>query len=194
MSIEALITSYGYAAILVGTFLEGETVLVLGGLAAHLGYLSFTGVLLSAFSGSLAAGQLFFFLGRRHSPGFVARFPRWKPRIQRVRGLLERYHMPLILMFRFLYGLRTVTPFAIGMSRVSPITFIALNASGALVWAIAVGTGGYLFGSALKAIIGNIQHYEKIILSGVLLAGAVLWIFYFRHKSRRVIPGESEPL
>jgi membrane protein DedA with SNARE-associated domain len=194
MNIEALILSYGYIAILLGTFLEGETILILGGLAAHLGYLSLTGVMLAAFTGSLAGDQLFFFLGRRHSQGFIARFPRWKQRTQRVRHLLERYHMPMILLFRFLYGLRTVAPFAMGMSRIPAITFIALNALGALVWAIAVGTGGYVFGSALEVIIGNIKHYELYALTVIIVCGAALWSIYVYHKNHRVRSGESESL
>lgn len=39
MSLEYLIDTYGYPAILIGTFLEGETILVLGGIVAKLGYL-----------------------------------------------------------------------------------------------------------------------------------------------------------
>lgn len=35
MSLEELISTYGYAAGGIGTFLEGETILILGGFAAH---------------------------------------------------------------------------------------------------------------------------------------------------------------
>lgn len=64
---ETFLQTYGYWAILIGTFLEGETILVLGGLAAHMGYMDLSGVILSAFTGSLCGYQLFFFLGRRYS-------------------------------------------------------------------------------------------------------------------------------
>jgi membrane protein DedA with SNARE-associated domain len=39
MTLESILDPYGYLAVLVGTFLEGETILVLGGFAAHRGYL-----------------------------------------------------------------------------------------------------------------------------------------------------------
>jgi membrane protein DedA with SNARE-associated domain len=48
----------------------------------------------------------------------------------------------------------------IGMSAVRAGQFISLNAVGALVWAIVVGTAGYLFGEALKVFMDNIRHYE----------------------------------
>ena len=50
-------------AVILGTFLEGETILVLAGLAAHQGYLSLSGIILAAFAGSLCGDQLFFFWG-----------------------------------------------------------------------------------------------------------------------------------
>ncbi|MFZ1201027.1 MAG: hypothetical protein WAO07_12740 [Desulfobacterales bacterium] len=49
MDLKSLIENYGYVAIFIGTFLEGETVLVLAGLAAHQGYLLLSGVIFVAF-------------------------------------------------------------------------------------------------------------------------------------------------
>ncbi len=57
MSLEHFIATWGYAAPVIGTFFEGETILVLGGFAAHHGYLHLPGVILSAFAGSLAGGR-----------------------------------------------------------------------------------------------------------------------------------------
>ena len=67
MSLETMIATYGYGAVLVGTFLEGETVVLLGGFAAHRGYLDLPWVIAVAFAGSLLGDQLYFYLGRRHS-------------------------------------------------------------------------------------------------------------------------------
>jgi membrane protein DedA with SNARE-associated domain len=55
VTLESIIETYGYWALLVGTFFEGETVLVLGGFAAHRGYLTLPWVILAAFIGSLCA-------------------------------------------------------------------------------------------------------------------------------------------
>lgn len=127
---ESLIENFGYLAILIGTFLEGETILVIGGFTAHQGYLALPWVILAAFAGSLCGDQLFFFLGRRHSRFILNRRPSWKARMDKAQKLMDRFQTPLILVFRFLYGLRTVMPFMIGMSRVPTYQFIALNAAG----------------------------------------------------------------
>jgi membrane protein DedA with SNARE-associated domain len=179
MMLESLIDTYGYLAVLVGTFLEGETVLVLGGFAANRGYLALPWVIMAAFIGTLCGDQLFFFLGRKHSQRVLARHPSWKARADRAQRLLERFRTPLILVFRFMYGLRTVIPFAIGMSKVPTREFIALNIVSALIWAAIVGAGGYLFGHALELMLGNIKHYELEVLGAIAVIGALVWIVYF---------------
>ena len=64
MGAEELIANYGYIAVLIGTFFEGETILLIAGFFAHLGYLKLSYVIAAAFAGSLAGDQLFFYAGR----------------------------------------------------------------------------------------------------------------------------------
>jgi len=185
MDLQSLIEHYGYAAILIGTFLEGETILVLAGLAAHQGYLILTWVILAAFLGSLCGDQLFFYLGRKHSQAVLSKRPGWKKKAEKVHKMMNRFQTPMILSFRFLYGLRTVAPFVIGMSPVSVKKFILLNAAGALVWAVAVASGGYFFGRALEVLIGKVKSYEIYIMGSVAIFGLMIWIFHFYRRRRR---------
>jgi membrane protein DedA with SNARE-associated domain len=187
MSLESVIEHYGYLAIGLGTFFEGETILVLGGFVAHRGYLSLPWVIASAFVGSLAGDQLLFFLGRRHGSYVLGKRPSWSARVERVNAKLRRYHTMLIIGFRFFYGFRTVTPFVIGMSPVSRGKFLVLNATGALLWAVAIGTGGYLFGQALEVLLGDIKRYELAAVAGICAVGAALWITHriMRRRKRR---------
>ena len=176
MTLSQLIGSYGYAAILIGTFLEGETILVVGGFVAHQGYLHLIGVILAAFIGSLAGDQLFFLIGRRYGHRFLARRPQWRPRVARVHALLERNYLWLIVSFRFFYGLRTITPFALGTSNVPGRSFLVLNAVGALVWAVSFATAGYLFGAAVKHFVAGAERYEILLMGGIAAAGFLLWL------------------
>jgi len=184
MNWQLIIGSYGYFAILVGTFLEGETILILGGFAAHLGYLSLPWVILVAFIGTLSGDQLFFYLGRSHSGFVLDKHPAWQRRLDQVQRLFERYQTLLILGFRFLYGLRTVTPFVLGRSGVSPRYFFLLNTLSALVWSVVVGIGGYLFGNFLKLIMGDIRRYEVESFCAIASIGGLIWGIYF-YRSRR---------
>ena len=185
MDIGSLLRSYGYLAVLLGTALEGETILILAGFAAHRGYLELPLVILFAFVGSLAGDQTFFLIGRRKGRPFLERHPLWNTRIQRAEELLRQYHIAVILGFRFLYGLRNVIPFAIGLSQISFRKFFFLNATGAFLWATVVGTAGYLFGSALEIFLGDLERHELKIAISICVVGMILWfIRYLRARNQ----------
>lgn len=188
--LETWLANYGYPVLLAGTFLEGETVLVLGGVAAHMGYLSLDLVIACGFLGSLTGDQLYFYLGRRHGQALLARHPEWQTRTQRVLQQLERHQNWLLLGFRFLYGLRSITPFAVGLSAIPWRRFTLFNITGAGIWAAAIGLAGFFFGRAIETVIGDIRHYELEVMGGII-AVAVLLSLVHRYRRRRHSTGNT---
>jgi len=184
VSLEYLVSTYGYAALLIGTFFEGETILIIGGFFARLGYLKLSLVIIASFTGTLISDQLFFFLGRMKGQKLLLRRPVWQSRLEIIHKYMERHKNLVILGFRFMYGFRTITPFVIGMSNIRAKHFIILNIIGALVWAIVIGTGGYLFGLTLEKVIGNIRYYEQAVLLIIAGTGVFLWIFHFYRRRK----------
>lgn len=185
MDIGGLIHTYGYLTVAVGTLLEGETVLVAAGVAVHHGYLSLPAVIVVATLGGFLGDQIFFFLGRRYGPMLLARFPSLQPRAARVTTLLDRYHVLLIPAVRFLYGLRTVGPAAIGMSSVSWIRFSTLNFVGAVVWAALFAGVGYGLGQGLVEAERALGVSQRWVLALFLLAVVVGWVIAWRRKVAR---------
>ena len=177
-NLHSLIETYGYYAVFIGTFLEGETILVMAGFAAHRGYLALPWVMAIAFAGSLLGDQLYFYIGRRHGAALLARFPQLRKRASTFERLLRDYHAPVIVVIRFLYGLRIVGPIVIGMSRVPAYRFLIFNVIGAVIWAITIAGAGYLFGQAIELLLHDIQRYEVAALGAVALAGAIVWLVY----------------
>ncbi len=185
MSIETLIAQYGLAAIFVGAGLEGETSVVTGGLLAHEGLLSLGGTALAAVVGSFAADQLFFFAGRRYRDTARVRRIAAKPAFAKALDTLDRHPTVFILSFRFLYGLRTISPIAIGTSHVPARTFVVLNAISAAVWGVLFTGIGYLFGDSLIDAIDAVMPKHKVlgIVAIIGLVGLVMTtIRYWRRR------------
>lgn len=186
MSLESFVEHYGYLAILIGTFLEGETIVVLAGFLAHRGYLTLEWVITCAFIGTYAGDQLFFYIGKWRGGDILAKRPHWQLRSQRVFDLLNRHQVLVILGFRFLYGLRTVTPFLIGMSGVQPLRYLILNGLGAIIWAIAVGLLGYLLGQTVELFLQHVKRYEMVILAAITILAVGYWIFRWLKEQRQI--------
>ena len=176
------VADYGYWAVALGSLLEGESVLLLAGLAAHQGALSFPIVVLIAFCGGTLGDQLLFQLGRRHGTAILRRVPAWEAKAAPVKLMIRRHQDALIVGVRFMYGLRLVGPVAIGMSEVSTLRFALLNMFGAAIWAPLIAWIGYAFGQTLAWLIADLGSYERWAL--VALAGALALAWLTRKRWR----------
>lgn len=159
--------------------------MIAGGLIAHQGLVSLPGAMVAAAAGSFAADQAFFALGRG------GRHYRWVQRIMATRAYakalewLERYPVGFIFAFRFLYGLRTVSPIAIGTSTVSTRLYLVVNALSAATWAVLFVSLGYLFGEAVTEMMGRLRPTRQTLLWGAAALLAVAMTFQMVRWWRR---------
>ena len=184
VDLAGLIDAYGYLAVLVGAFLEGETILALAGLAAYRGYLDFATVVALALVAGFAGDQFYFHLGRIEGSRLLARFPPLQERAHRFDAMLARWHAPLIVCIRFMYGFRIVGPVLLGMGRVPAWKFLVYNFIGACIWAPLVAGVGYLFGSVLEAVLHDLKRYELWAFAALAVIGvAAMLIARLRETS-----------
>ena len=177
MDLAAALQTYGYPLVFLGTFLEGETILLLAGFAAHRGYLDFTAVVLIALMASFLGDQLYFHLGRHYGAALLRRWPSRRPRIGRFTDLLHRHHTPIILSIRFLYGLRIAGPIALGMTTIAWQRYLVLNFIGAVAWALLITTLGYEFGQLMQLLIEDLYRFELYGFFILLVLSITVWLF-----------------
>lgn len=182
--LEDFLANYGYLALLVGTFFEGETIVVLGGLAAKFGHLSLPSVIAVSIVGTVLGDQLYFLVGRRYGKRIVRYKPQWAERADRFTALIDRWDVYLILSFRFMYGLRSIASFAFGMSSVPFGKFAVLNLVGAVVWATVMACFGYLLGKGAELVMDDVQGRGVLLLLTGAATGLLVWLMFRRHQRR----------
>ena len=165
-----------------GAFLEGETVLAMAGYACFEGYLRLERVIVVAALAGFMGDEFFFFLGRLRGRQLLARFPRLAERAERFDALLSRYHAPLIVMIRFMYGFRIAGPIFLGMGRVPTWKFVVYNFIGACIWAPMVAIAGYVFGHAIQLLIKESELFQMVIFTVIAVVGTALWWWHNRRK------------
>src|SRR5215210_310159 len=119
MSPEALLERFGYLAVFVGTFLEGEALLVMAGFFAERGYLNVYTVTGVGFAGSYAGHLFWFWLGRVHGVKLLDRFPKMRKHFGKGIRMFERYGASAIIVTQWLYGLRITCAVIVGLSKIS---------------------------------------------------------------------------
>ncbi|MBI1375722.1 MAG: DedA family protein [Phycisphaera sp.] len=194
MDTETLIKTFGYPAIALGVAFEGETVLLVAGYLAHRGYFDIATVMMVAMISTTLADQWWFHVGRTGGKSMLDRRPRWADRVDPIRRMIDRHQVLVIMGFRFIYGLRTITPVVLGMTGVPLRRFIPLNILSATIWAVAVGVAGYLFGQLLENFWSDLRRHEWWIAAGILVMGGVIWaIVFFRHRPQADTPDANTP-
>lgn len=176
MPIEAWISEYGYAATCLGGIVESETVLLLGGLAAHRNLLDLRGVIAAAALGTFCANQTLFHVGRVYGQVLLTRWPRLQQRAALVLEFAHRHQHTAVLIYHFAVGVRAMTPFVLGMSRARPLRFAGLDAGVTLLWVTAFASAGYWLGDALEGLLPEIRRAEHVVFASLALLGVLGWI------------------
>lgn len=167
-----------------GSFLEGESVLIASGFLARGGYLNLKLVMLVALSATYIADVSLYFLGRAKGKGIITKFPIARAYYPKVKTLFDKYGIWAIFITRYLYGLRLASAATFGLMKMKRGKYLPFDFLSCMIWAVLVGGLGYTFGASLEALIGQVKHYEKIVVAFIILVGLSVWLVR-RAQSRR---------
>jgi membrane protein DedA with SNARE-associated domain len=174
--LEVIIAQYGLVAVFIGTFLEGEIVVVAGGFLSRLGFLMLPAVFLTALIATFLGDQFFFYIGRKKGNAFLAKRPHLHKRAEKVQKLIHDHHDKILFFYRFLYGLRIPTLLALGTSELPTRKFVLLNLINSLVWTSLFVFGGFFFGEFFTYLIGNVKEFEKEIILSIAAVAIAVWL------------------
>jgi membrane protein DedA with SNARE-associated domain len=175
-----------YIVVFTGCFFEGETTLITSAYASHRGHLEILVVMILAIIASQSWDWIWFTIGRRRGNNFLAQKPKLQLKAKKVKGLLEKYPIPILLGYKFLFGFRTAVPLTIGMSSIKTKTFAILSLVNTIIWDILYSSLGYSFGAFLKANWKEIEKYEFETLIGLVVAGIIIGPLLRKYSIRRV--------
>ncbi len=175
MSFTLLILKFGYPLLYLGSIVEGEAMLILGGLLVHQGILSLPWVFTCVFLGVFTWDVGWFFAGRVYGTRVLTRFPHISRLSGGMRRVVEKRRALASFSIRFMYGFRIFIPVALGISPIPFRTFLSYYILGALAWVCTIGTAGYLFGTILETFLGHIRHYELRVIIVVVILIAVFY-------------------
>lgn len=188
------ITAYGvvFGILLAAGFglpLPEDIPLIMGGVLVHRGQATLWVMMLVGYAGIILGDSIMFMLGRRvgsrvgATPGFFARIVTPEKRAQ-VEGLFKKHGEKIVMLARFLPGVRTVTYFTAGSVGMSYWRFMLYDSIAALASAPLFVYLGYAFGADIEDLMARIASGERkvIIALVVLVVGALV---FNRWRARR---------
>ena len=171
---------YGYIILFLWSILEGEIGLIMAGIMSHTGDMQYFMSVFVAGLGGFAGDQIYFYIGRFNKGFIQRRLHNQRRKFAIAHLLLKKYGWPIIFMQRYMYGLRTVIPMSIGITKYSSKQFALINLISAWVWAAITITPAYFFGAEILSILAIAKQHWYFALP---VAGAFLYAVYtYFHK------------
>ena len=182
---------YGYLALMVGTFFEGETAILVVSSLIHRGLFQFPFTVLAAFFGAFMNDWIYYLIGRLNGIYFLAKRPTLEAKTKLLTGLFNEHKVSVLFSYRFLYGFRIVIPLVIGMSGLKPRSFLFYSIATGLFWATVVTTVGYFVGIVLKVEPDTFEKNFLFIVVGFASFGLLIGFMINFFLKRQIVKSES---
>jgi membrane protein DedA with SNARE-associated domain len=167
----------------------GQTIMVAAAIYAGAGRLNVVAVAAIAFLAAVLGDNVGYWIGVRGGRKLVHRFGRYilitPERLDRAEKFFARRGNRIIVVARFIDGLRQLNGVIAGITAMPWRTFLIYNAIGAALWVGWWTTISYFLGVHLVEIIEHAHRYKWLAIAIILLAvGAYVWL-HVRHVKKR---------
>ncbi len=186
-----LLKEYGYIVLFFWSILEGEMGLIMAGTLVHTGSMQLPWAIFVAGLGGFTGDQIYFYIGR-FSKGFVQRkLHKQRRKFALASLLIRKYGWPIIFIQRYMYGLRTIIPMMIGISKFSAKQYAIINLISAWIWAAMTILPVYWFGAEILNILSVAKQHWYIALP---FAGCFLYLLlrYFDKLEQRLVSNRQQ--
>jgi membrane protein DedA with SNARE-associated domain len=187
--VQPLLARYGYGAAFAAVMVEGmgiptpgQTLLMAGALEAAEGRMNIALLLLLVTMAATVGNSLGYVIGRWGGRAVLAKLKVNPQRQQRLNDLFKRRGGVVILLARFLDGLRQLNGIAAGVMQMPWWVFTSYNIAGALLWTGSWGLGAYYLGRDIHVIAAFFHRHRPLLYVVSISAVVALMVYLMRPK------------
>lgn len=173
---EELIKDWGYIALFAYSFGGGFIGLVVAGVLSYAGDLNIYISILVAGVSNFLGDQFLFTLARKNKMYAKDMMKKYGRKVALAHLMMRRYGSFVVFFQKYIYGIKTLIPLAMGLTKYSSKKFIFFNILATTLWAVVVGYASYTAG---EYILSSSDDFKYIGLA-VVVAVFLLLSFIFR--------------
>lgn len=170
------LSTYGYIGLFLYSLGGGFVGLLAAGVLSYAGKMDIATSIAVAFVANFLGDMLLFYMTRYQKGDMMKYLHKHRRKLALSHILMKKYGSWVIFIQKYVYGIKTLIPLAIGLTKFDMKRFSILNLLASGIWAIAVGYGSYASGSALMSfyeVIVDKPYIAPIIL--LTFAGLLWW-------------------
>ncbi|WP_288545583.1 DedA family protein [uncultured Helicobacter sp.] len=170
--------TWGYVILFLYCMGSGYVGIVAAGVLSALGSMNIGLSIVVAAMGNFVGSLLLVYLVRYQKKDFLKYLNKHRRKIALMHIWLKKYGSILILINKYLYGIKFLVPAAIGVSRYNIKRFMVLNFIACFVWAASLGIVAFYSSKFIEIFIDKYGQYSYMVVFGVfvVIIGFVVWL------------------
>jgi len=167
---EDLIRDWGYLALFAYSFGGGFVGLVIAGVLSYAGDLNIYISILVAGVSNFLGDQFLFFLARKNKSYAKDMMKKYGRKIALAHLMMRKYGSFVVFVQKYVYGIKTLIPLAMGLTKYSYIKFSIYNVFATAIWACLVGYASFTAGEYILSTADEFKYIGIGIVIVILLS------------------------
>lgn len=173
---EDIIKDWGYIALFLYSFGGGFVGLVVAGVLSYAGDLNLFVSMIVAGSANFIGDQFLFYLARTNKNYANDTMKKYGRKVALAHVLMRRYGSMVVFIQKYIYGIKTLIPLAMGLTKYSFKKFTVYNAFATVIWAVVVGYISFLMGEVILTYADQYKYVGIAIILTIVFSVS----YYFK--------------
>jgi membrane protein DedA with SNARE-associated domain len=187
--VEEILTSlatYGYIVLFLYSFGGGMVAIIAAGVLSYQGAMNLEISIAVAASANFIGDTTLSILSRYNREAVMPYIKKHRRKLALGHILMKKYGDKIIIIKKFIYGLKTLIPIAVGLTKYPLLKFNILNFIAAIIWALSLGYGSYYAGEYFTKIFHALE--DKPYLAPVILLFLIylIWLYFQKTTKKKI--------
>lgn len=169
---------YAYLILFFYSLGGGMVALLAAGVLASTGVLDITLCIVVAGVANFLGDEGLFYFARINKKDALPYFAKHRRKLALAQILFRKYGSKIILAKKYIYGLKTLIPLAIGITKYDAKKFLVINAVCAVIWALSLGLLSFLAGDGVSLLSQKLGQNSATLLCGLAVLLALIWLYF----------------
>lgn len=178
------LATYGYIGLFLYSLGGGFVAIVAAGVLSYMGKMDLGLSIFIAFVANAMGSFLLFYMARYQKSMMMEGLRKHRRKLALAHILLKKNDSWIIIVQKFIYGIKTIIPITIGLTKYDFRKFAIFNVFGAGVWALVFGLGSYYSGGFLVKLAESISQKPWMAPIILIVFGGTLWL-YMSYATKR---------
>ncbi|MDP2736505.1 MAG: DedA family protein, partial [bacterium] len=170
-----------------GTFLPGHTIIILGGFLAKIEVFKLEAVIMAAAVGVVIGDLLAYYIGHKFGYDFVIRYGKHfflnEEKYEKTKKLVSEHTGKALIVGRFSPFTRALAPFLAGIYKIKFPKFIFYSIIGGVSWSVVSVFLGYAMGQGFE---GAAKYFGRFIIAAMVVIILIILGYHFLNKRRHI--------